>query len=354
MKKILILTTVLLAMAMFSYTQSITVTRPSSGEEVVKGHSYTIRWTKEGRMAENVKIRLFNVAGTERVLEIKNMTENSGHYECPANLFNSVIAGNYRIRVKTIDNEVFDDGDVFSLVDQGSEPGTEPQHGNKSIRILTPNGGRSLAQGSTIRILWKPKNLTNNVVISLLKNDRVFGTIVSGLAPGRISYDWRIGATELKTALPDTGFKIRIDERGGSGIFDVSDRSFAIEAPRNIDLSCYIGVARVSRALKAVRIVVNVKCRNFPGSLTNVPVKISLIRKSDGTVCHMITKRIPEITYKGSSYEYFVSQRLHFGDCWDAYSSGGEFEIKAVVDPEDNFRDRSRLNNTARKTIKKD
>lgn len=357
MKKVVFVLIILSVLLTLSYSQSITVTRPSAGETVNKEEVYVVRWTTEGTLHASVKIRLFDRTGASKIMDITNRTETAaGRYRCPATLFNSVPNGSYIVRVKTLDDQYSGNSGVFILGNPGVEPDPdppppEPERDLKSIRVVTPNGGRSLAQNSTIRILWRCANLTNNVTISLLKNDMVFGTIVTGLAPGRISHDWKIGQTTLETALPDSGFKIRIDEEG-SGIFDVSDSAFTIEPERNIDLSCYIGEADASRLLKRVTIVVKVRCKNFPGVLNDVPVKIMLKKKSDGTICTTTTKTIPELSYRGHSYEYTVNARLSYRRCITGISILNKMEVVAIVDPDDIFRDRSRLNNTSKKDVK--
>ncbi len=349
MKKLLIGISIIAVLMTFGFTQTITVTHPGAGDTITKGSPYTIRWTTSGAVFRNVKIRVYNSTATTKLLDIiDSVATSSLSYTCGENVFNSLDPGCYVVRVKTTNNATTGDSRVFTLVNPGEEPS---ESGMKSIRVVTPNGGK-LALGSSIRLIWRSENLTNNVTISLLKNDMVFGTIVSGLAPGRITHDWRIGKTISRMATPDTGYKIRIDEDGASGVFDVSDNPFEIEPERNIDLSCYISSVNSLMITRKVRITVKVKCKNFPGAITNVPVKITLIKKSDGTICSTTTKTIPEVSYRGHSYEYSVNAQLSFIGCGiSMITKRKNMEVIAVVDPDDIFRDRSRLDNTAKKDV---
>ncbi|MCK5003787.1 MAG: hypothetical protein KAS21_01800 [Candidatus Aminicenantes bacterium] len=354
MKKVLLGILVLTMLLAMGYSQSITVTAPRADEVVSKGAEYVIRWTSEGPLTEGAKIRLFNSAGSSKIMDIANRADMaSGRFRCADDLFNSVPDGRYVVRVLSADDLYHDDSEIFTLgnpgVDPDPDPEPEPERDSKSIRIDYPTG-RDLAQGGTIKILWKPKNLTNNVTITLWKNGMLFGIIESGLAPGRISTIWEVGRTTIKTALPDTGFRIRIEEQG-SGIFGVSN-TFEITPSRNIDLSCYIASARASRITRRVRVVVKVRCKNFPGVLNDVPVKIMLKKKSDGTICRTTTEIIRELTYRGHSYEYTVNARLSYTGCVTGTSIRNKMEVVAVVDPDDIFRDSTRLNNTAKKDVR--
>ncbi len=350
MKKIVFGILVLTMLLTMGYSQSITVMAPIADEVVEKGVEYVIRWTSEGPLTEGAKIRLMDSSGSSRIMDIANRADMaSGRSRCSADLFNSVPDGRYVVRVLSSDDLYHGDSAIFTLGNPGVDP--DPERDLKSIRVDYPTGS-DLAQGGTIKILWKPKNLTNNVTISLWKNGMLFGIIEAGLAPGRISTFWEIGRTTIKTALPDTGFRVRIEEQG-SGIFGVSE-TFEITPSRNIDLSCYIDEAKATHAKgRSVSIRVKVRCNNFQGVLNNVPVKIMLKKKSDGTICSEITKIITELSYKGHSYEYTVNTRLSYFRCYlSMLLMRNKLEVVAVVDPDDIFRDKRRINNTSKKDVK--
>lgn len=95
--------------------QSIQVVSPAEGATWRKNLSHTITWTKSGEQKNTVKIRLFNVAGTEVVKPIVDSTPNNGSYVVPAGFFNDVPSGDYKIRVRTTDNAVSGFSGVFHL-----------------------------------------------------------------------------------------------------------------------------------------------------------------------------------------------------------------------------------------------
>ncbi|MEN8155075.1 MAG: Ser-Thr-rich GPI-anchored membrane family protein [Acidobacteriota bacterium] len=351
MKKVIFGLIILSVLLTLGYSQSITVTRPSAGEVVPKGSAYTIRWTTVGTLHASVKIRLFNSSGSSKIMDITDRTGTAaGSYRCPANLFNAVPDGSYIVRVKTLDDQYYDNSDVFILGDPVVDPGPVVEAEQKSITVVSPNNGKPLAWGSEIKILWRSNGPTESVEVILLRNSHIIGRISPPLHYGRISYLWKIGEFRGGTVDPGYGYKIRVSEIG-SVVEDDSDNPFSIEEERNIDLYGWISSVRGSRMSRIVRVSAKVKCRNFPGSIENVPVKFTLKKKSDGIICNSVTETIPEITYRGHSYEYSVRARFGFRSCSEEFLSGEDFEVVMVIDPDDLFRDRSRLNNTVKKDV---
>ncbi len=110
-KRLLMFFLIAIFIITLGYSQSITVTNPHSGDTWYKGKTYEIRWTKSGNMNANVKIRLMR--GGTKILAITDSTANNGTYKwtIPISLPN----GQYRIRVKTIDNAVFAESEVFTI-----------------------------------------------------------------------------------------------------------------------------------------------------------------------------------------------------------------------------------------------
>ncbi len=139
MKKLLLLMlVVIVTMGMLS-AGTITVTKPASGETVSKGSPYTILWTKSGAQDSLVKIRLYNPAGTTKILDITNSTANNGSFSWPVP--NSVANGSYVVRVKTLDNATWDDGGVFTI-------------SSLSITVTKPASGETVKKGSSYTIQW--------------------------------------------------------------------------------------------------------------------------------------------------------------------------------------------------------
>jgi 5-hydroxyisourate hydrolase-like protein (transthyretin family) len=168
------------------YSQSITVTNPHSGDVWYKGNSagYVIRWTKSGTMNANVKIRLYR--GEERVVAIVDSTPNDGEYRWV--IPSDVSEGTYKIRVKTVDNEVFDDSEEF-VIREGSPPEDRAR-----IVVTSPHNGDVWHKGNSAGyvIRWTKRGAMNaNVKIRLYRGKELISRIVDN-TPNDGEYRWVI------------------------------------------------------------------------------------------------------------------------------------------------------------------
>ena len=230
-KKSLLFLLVLVFLIAISYSQTtpkITVTTPHSGQTWYKGQTYTIRWTKTGTMNANVKIRLMQ-NGT-KILGITDNTPNneSFNWKVPANL----ASGTYYIRVKTIDNKVYDDGDSFTITNA-------PQQRARII-VTSPLSGDTWYKGKTYKIRWMRKGTMNaNVKIRLMQN----GTKILGITDSTSnnetfgSFNWTI-----PTSVANGSYKIRVKTIDNavyddSDVFRIESNNFPLDRDMNKALS---------------------------------------------------------------------------------------------------------------------
>jgi hypothetical protein len=103
----------------FAFSQSITVVDPHRGDAWCRTGTYRINWTKTGLMDEKVKIRLYDSSSTIKILNIVNSTDNDGSFSWTLPV--SIAPGNYRVRVKTLVGEVYDDSDTFKITAREEE-----------------------------------------------------------------------------------------------------------------------------------------------------------------------------------------------------------------------------------------
>jgi len=82
--------------------------------------------------------------------------------------------------------------------------------GIPTLTVLSPNDGEQWHRGETRQITWTAQNLTGNLVIELVQNDAVAGTIASSVAASAGSYTWTVGRLESDTFVTGTNLKIRI------------------------------------------------------------------------------------------------------------------------------------------------
>ncbi len=158
-RKVLMLLLIAVFMIAFSYAQSITVTNPHSGSTWHKGSTYTIGWTKSGSMDNNVKITLYKPDHTTLQMIIVRPTANDGSFSWT--IPNSIPNGQYIVRVKTIDNQVYDDSDNFTISESVIQP---------KLTMIFPLSGEKLRKNRTYKIRWKREgDMSSQVKIKLYK-----------------------------------------------------------------------------------------------------------------------------------------------------------------------------------------
>ncbi len=331
---------------------AITVTAPTTGTKWLRGTNQIITWDKSGDLDSNVKINIFknSISESNFVVQLTGPNSGSKSWAIPG----TYEPGTYYIRVKEATGTVYGDSNAFEITQMlYFQPVIVATMFKPHSITITEPSGRELALNSRMRILWRPKNLTNNVKISLIKNGEHFGVIEENLAPGRISTEWTVGRTLIKTATPDSGFKIKIEEMGVANV-SAESPTFSIIGEKNIDLSCYVSGHSSRDSGRVVRLTVKVRINNFGGpAIPLVPVQVNVRTQGDVPGSgDTQTKNLENVTYRGHSYEYSLSFdfRLH---------SGGDRErirtldrvATVVVDPGDSLRDRRLMNNTSTYTF---
>ncbi len=155
--KIAVLITVFFTSVMFS--QSIKILNPKAGEFCTPGKIYNIKWIVSGKMNSFVKIRLFSVDGSKKLLSITNKTANTGIF--PWNIPGNLDGASGFIRVKTIDDSYFGDSSPFQI--------GIPE--KKVLMMYSPMSGVSFSPGDKIKIDWSGSGLHGNLNIFLDRSD---------------------------------------------------------------------------------------------------------------------------------------------------------------------------------------
>jgi len=76
--------------------------------------------------------------------------------------------------------------------------------------VDSPNGGETWRKGETRAITWTANEVTGNLVIELVQNDTVAGTIATGVAATAGSFSWTVGKLADDTFVTGSNLKIRI------------------------------------------------------------------------------------------------------------------------------------------------
>ena len=212
-KRVFLLFLILMFVSALGFSQSITVTSPHSGDTWYKGHTYTITWTKSGSMDSQVKITLYKPDLTTLQMIIVRPTNNDGSY--PWHIPSSLPSGQYVVRVKTMDNAVYDNSGVFTI--------TTPPPAGASITVTNPNSGDCWKKGQTHTIRWtKSGSMDSQVKITLYKPDlTTLQMIIVRPTNNDGSYHWFI-----PSYVPEGQYVIRVKTMDNavydnSGIFQI-------------------------------------------------------------------------------------------------------------------------------------
>ena len=191
MKKLFLVSIFFIVSAGLVFSQNITVTSHSSGNTWNKGNSYTVTWTKSGAMNANVKLTLRNADGSlNSVITMSTPNDGSFSWLIPG----SVSPGNYEVRVKTVDNAVFDNSAQFSIAATGA-----------SINITSPSGPY-WCKGQSKLIQWtKSGSMSANVKITLRNGDGSLNSVITMSTANDGSYSWAI-----PPGLSSGTYKIRV------------------------------------------------------------------------------------------------------------------------------------------------
>jgi hypothetical protein len=193
LKKSLLLVLAVVVVVSFSYSSSIIVTSPHSGDVWYKGLTYTIKWTKNGSMYSMVKIRLYR--GNTKIFGITDSTPNDGSFSWKVP--DTIAPGTYYIRVKTVDNKVFDNSNLVkientTLFNSSKKFGSSKNnsYGLKRlnilkgaklrIKVLSPSKGDLWSERKTYKIVWDKGNINDNSfnIYLINMNNQIVKTIV--------------------------------------------------------------------------------------------------------------------------------------------------------------------------------
>ncbi len=204
--------------------QSITVTSPNGGENLVMGHRYDITWNTTGITSGTYQVTVWRgdsnlgVVATGLPAGQHSFSWTVGDLarggEIPA-------GSGYTIKVRLQGEEANDFSDrPFTIVARAP---------SAAITVTRPNGGESWARGSRQDINWNTTGITTGTYqVTVWRGDSNLGVVASGLPAGQHSFSWTVGRLDSGEDVPvGTGYtiKVRLQEETAN---DFSDRPFAI------------------------------------------------------------------------------------------------------------------------------
>ncbi len=188
--------------------ETITVTAPVSGDTLIVGGSFEIKWTSN--TTKKIKIDYTTDNGA-KWNNITTNLDNDGKY-----LWSPVpneVSDECRIRVLTIDSALVNlSGGFFSII----------KLSNKALTVASPNGGENWIGNSAQTIKWNSTEV-EDVKIEYTLNNGVSWTTITEATPSDGFFSW-----ERVPNSPSNNARIRITDID-SGIRDESDGVFSIE-----------------------------------------------------------------------------------------------------------------------------
>ncbi len=193
---------------------AIAITSPTASDTWNKNSTYNITWSRAGVLSANVKVNIFlnSTDPSNFVQQLTGPNTGSLSWTIPGTYAN----GSYIMRIKTDDSLVFDDSDLFTIIDGGSVTPT--------ITVNSPAAGSTWFKSHSYNITWSATGTqTANVNIDVYRNtvDPLnFIEQITTVNDG--THNWVIPAT-----YSDGNYIIRIETtdaaiHGDSGTFNIT------------------------------------------------------------------------------------------------------------------------------------
>ena len=206
MKKMLMLTLLVMGVIAILPAQKVTVLSPNGGEVLVNGTPMLITWSYS-KLSGN-ETMLIALEGSADFGPIAYSKVSAGSIEWPAGkkMDGSFAkpAGGYRIIIELIDyNSAFDLSDQpFTIAAPVSV-----------VALMTPNGGETLEKGKEFDIRWSCAGRAGYVTLSLIKDEQLLGTIAENLPAAGLTYRWNTGLPLLNGVNyhPGVNYRVQVD-----------------------------------------------------------------------------------------------------------------------------------------------
>ena len=195
-----------------AFAQRITVTSPAGGESWAMGEPVAITWTSSG-LGGNVRINLVTRGGALVGTISGSVRASAGRHPWRVGELNSgsvTIGERYRIRIRDVNSDVFDESAVFQIgirADLSEHPGSmEPA---PVLAVTAPRRTDRWCRGQEYRVTWTAGGVSAPAVrIALRQGDREI-QVLDDDAPNNGTFLWPIpaslapGSYAVRVAAPD-------------------------------------------------------------------------------------------------------------------------------------------------------
>jgi hypothetical protein len=208
MKKIMLLTVVVLASVGIVQAKKVTLISPNGGETLVLGSPLSITWSYSGFSGnENLAIALESstrhVITEDSAIGICKISQGSFTWLVGEKMDRTIVkpGSDYFIYIEVWENDAISDlsDKGFTIVAAAAK-----------ISLMTPNGGETLEKETDYDINWSFAGKEGLVSLTLLKNELPLGLIAENLPATSFRYHWHIGAPLLNGAAYPEGGNYRV------------------------------------------------------------------------------------------------------------------------------------------------
>jgi len=206
---------------------TLVVTSPDGGESWTAGKKYTIKW-KKGNAGSFVKIELLRSGKVYKT--VKSKTKNDGKYrwQVPTSVKNNK---NYKIRITSSTKGSRSDSSNLKFTIKKAASGDD-----SNFKVISPNGGESLQQGTAYMIEWNTGDIGGQVIIELRTGSGTDGSTaleISAQTKNDGRYRWKVPTT-VGTG---SNYQIRVRSIKSRDQVDTSDTSFSITQTASLTLT---------------------------------------------------------------------------------------------------------------------
>jgi len=198
---------------------TLKVTKPNGGQKYKTGQKIAIRWAK-GNGGTHVKILLLKGGKAHKVIAKKTANDGKYTYTIPAVI---KTGKTYKIKISSSKNaKITDTSNKNFTITKAKTSST--------IKVISPNGGEKLKQGSSHTIKWAKGNGGAFVKIQLTRvikgKDKPF-RFIARKTKNDGAFIWKVPATKAYPV--GTTYKVKVIAfKGGAKINDLSNKTFSI------------------------------------------------------------------------------------------------------------------------------
>ncbi|MCP5107583.1 MAG: hypothetical protein GY950_29615 [bacterium] len=188
---------------------TITIVSPNGGETLVVGSSHNIFWASSGTVG-NVKIQYSTNNGSSWST-ISSSTSNDGNYSWTVP---NAVSSSCKVKISEASDGSPSDtsASTFSIVSASTA----------TLTVTSPNGGESLAVGSSQAITWTSTGTVGNVKIQYSINNGSSWTTISSATTNDGTYSWTVPNAVSSSC------KLKISEASDGSPSDTSNSTFSI------------------------------------------------------------------------------------------------------------------------------